>query len=257
MSTLLTSPQPQNSTSHLSVILIQVSNYVPSALQRQRLHWWVEIKCKLEQDLPSAGLGREEAACLPKQGVPVQLNKPLCAPSLLPPVEVLTTGGHVWAPSCHPHSERHKALLSQGSGCTQILLMVSPKAHGLALSPKLHVWKECFMGASLLTPHCPQACTQLQPGGHGYSCSFTANCGGVPWPLHFLSSTRNFGLWVLDSPSRGLALCPAFPAVPLGTPRILSCQQSMDVLSREMPGAQLRFSSSWSLHTIQHRYCVF
>lgn len=126
------------------------------------------------------------------------------------------TGGHVWAPTCHPHSECHKALLFQGSGCTQLVLMVSPKAHRLTLSPKLYVCKESFIGTPFLTPYCPQACTQLQPGGHGYSCSFSAKCGGVPWPLHFLSSARNFGLWVLDSPSRGLALLPSLSSSSTG-----------------------------------------
>lgn len=66
-----------------------------------------------------------------------------------------------------------------------------------------------------------------------------------------VSSTSSFGLWVLDSPSRVWLHCLAFPAVPLGTPKSLSLWQSMDVVSGEMPGAQLQFSSSWSLHTGQ------
>lgn len=66
-----------------------------------------------------------------------------------------------------------------------------------------------------------------------------------------VSSTSSFGLWVLDSPSRVWLHCLAFPAVPLGTPKSLSLWQSMDVISGEMPGAQLQFSSSWSLHTGQ------
>lgn len=50
------------------------------------------MRHKLEQkDLPSAGLGREKTLFPPKQGVPVQWNKP-CVP--LPGCHQLRSSGH-------------------------------------------------------------------------------------------------------------------------------------------------------------------
>lgn len=55
------------------------------------------------------------------------------------------------------------------------------------------------MGASLLTPHCPQACTRLQLPVHCQVCG----CALAPALPGGISSTRHFGLWVLDSPRKG------------------------------------------------------
>lgn len=113
--------------------------------------------------------------------------------------------------------EHHKAVLSQGSGCTQLLLMVSPKVHRLTLSLKLYVWKESFMGTPLLPP------TAL---GHAHSCNqlrlklrlHRQLCGcplASALPLG-ISRTRTFCLWVLTVPAGCLALLPGLSSSSTG-----------------------------------------
>lgn len=189
MSTLLASPQPQ--------CVSCLSDPLPGEQLCSHQHgtdrgFADPMRGKPEQkELHPAGLGREKALCLPKQGVSVQLNQPLRAPSLLPPAEVLRTWGQggLCSPAAPGH---HKAALSQGSGCTGVL-RVSPKVHRLSLSLKLCVWKESFMGTPLLKLYCPQACAQLQPGEHGWNCSYNANSVGVPRPPHFLWGSPGLG----------------------------------------------------------------
>lgn len=161
------------------------------------------------------------------------------------------TGGHVWAPTCHPHSECHKALLFQGSGCTQLVLMVSPKAHRLTLSPKLYVCKESFIGTPLLPHTALRHAHSFNQVGTATAAPSLPNVGVSPDPYTSspVPGILACGCWTV--PVGVWLCCPAFPAVPLGTPRSLSFQQSTGVLSGEMPGAQLQFPPSWSIHTGQ------
>lgn len=246
MSTLLTSPQPQCSASHISVILFQVSNYVPistAVTEASLIEWdasWSR-RTSFLQDLEGKRLSAFQ-------------NRGHLYPWTSPCVHL---------PCCHQsRSSRHedrgglplasctliitKQLCLRAPGAQSYWWWSSLKSSGWLWALKTLCVERILYGSITSYP-------TLSSSVHTATAARSLPSVWVsPGPCASWGDLQYQALWSVGvgQSQKGVWLCcPAFAAVPLGTARSLSFQQSTDLLSGEVPGAQLQFSSSWSLPT--------